>query len=80
MKVSGHGHAAVTSRPEKDTSVFNGEEELRTIRKIPLIFAFVLCGCESWSFTLREQHRLRIFENRVLRRTFGRKRLKVTGH
>jgi hypothetical protein len=31
-------------------------------------------GCESWSLTLREEHRLRVFENRVLRRIFGPKR------
>jgi hypothetical protein len=28
----------------------------------------ILCGCETWSPTLREEHRLRVFENRVLRR------------
>jgi hypothetical protein len=31
----------------------------------------VLFGCETWSLTLREEHRLRVFENRVLRRIFG---------
>jgi hypothetical protein len=36
-------------------------------------------GCESWSLTLREEHRLRVFENRVLRRLFGPKRDEVTG-
>jgi hypothetical protein len=36
-------------------------------------------GCETWSLTLREEHRLRVFENRVLRRIFGRKRDEVTG-
>jgi hypothetical protein len=34
-------------------------------------------GCETWSLTLREEHRLRVFENRVLRRIFGPKRDKV---
>jgi hypothetical protein len=38
-----------------------------------------LYGCETWSLTLREQHRLRVFENRVLRRIFGPKRDEVTG-
>jgi hypothetical protein len=33
----------------------------------------------TWSLTLREENRLRVFENRVLRRTFGRKRDEVTG-
>jgi hypothetical protein len=39
----------------------------------------VLYGCETWSLTLREKHRLRVFENRVLRRIFGLKRDEVTG-
>jgi hypothetical protein len=39
----------------------------------------VLYGCESWSLTLREEHRLRVFENRVLRRIFGLKRDEVMG-
>jgi hypothetical protein len=39
----------------------------------------VLYGCEPWSLTLREEHRLRVFENRVLRRIFGPKRDEVTG-
>jgi hypothetical protein len=39
----------------------------------------VLYGCETWSVTLREEHRLRVFKNRVLRRIFGRKRDEVRG-
>jgi hypothetical protein len=39
-----------------------------------VILLVVLYGCETWSLTLREEHRLRFFENRVLRRIFGRKR------
>ena len=39
----------------------------------------VLYGCETWSLTLREERRLRVFENRVLRRVFGSKRNEVTG-
>jgi hypothetical protein len=39
-----------------------------------VILPDVLYGCETWSFTLREEHRLRVFENRVLRRIFGPKR------
>jgi hypothetical protein len=38
-----------------------------------------LYGCETWSLTLREEHRLRVFENRVLRRIFVPKRDEVTG-
>ena len=36
-------------------------------------------GCETWSLTLREELRLRLFENRALKRLFGRKRVEVTG-
>jgi hypothetical protein len=39
----------------------------------------VLYGCETWSLTLRKEHILRVFENRVLRRIFGPKRYDVTG-
>ena len=39
----------------------------------------VLYGCETWSLTLREERRLRVFENLVLRRIFGPKRDEVTG-
>jgi hypothetical protein len=39
----------------------------------------VLYGCETWSLTLREEHRLRVLENRVLRGIFGPKRDEVTG-
>jgi hypothetical protein len=44
-----------------------------------MIMPVVLDGCETWSLTLREEHRLRVFENRVLRRIFGPKRAEVTG-
>jgi hypothetical protein len=39
----------------------------------------VLYGCETWSLTVREEHKLRVFENRVLRRIFGPKRDRVMG-
>ena len=44
-----------------------------------VILPVVLYGCETWSLTLREEHRLRVFENRVLRRIFGAKRDGVIG-
>jgi len=44
-----------------------------------IILPVVLCGCETWSLKLREERRLRVFENRVLRRSFGPKRDEVTG-
>jgi hypothetical protein len=39
----------------------------------------VLYGCETWSLPLREERKLRVFENRVMSRVFGRKRDEVTG-
>jgi hypothetical protein len=45
----------------------------------PIILPVVLYGCETWSFTLMEENRLRMSENRVLRRMFGSKRDEVTG-
>jgi hypothetical protein len=44
-----------------------------------IILPLILYGCETCSLTLREEHRLRVFENRVLRRIFGLKRGKVMG-
>jgi hypothetical protein len=44
-----------------------------------IILHVVLYGCETWSLTLREEHRLEVFENRVQRRIFGPKRDEVTG-
>jgi hypothetical protein len=44
-----------------------------------IMLPVVLYGCESWSLTLREECRLRVFESRVLRRIFGPKKDEVTG-
>jgi len=44
-----------------------------------IILPVVLYGCESWSLSLREERRLRVFENRVLRTVFGTERDEVTG-
>ena len=44
-----------------------------------IILPVVLYGCETWSLTLREERKLRVFENMVLRRIFGPRRDKVTG-
>jgi len=46
---------------------------------IVIIFPVVLHGCETWSLTLREERKLRVFENRVLIRIFGPRRGEVTG-
>ena len=44
-----------------------------------IILPVVLYGCETWSLTLRDERRLRVFENRLLRRVFGPKTDEVTG-
>jgi hypothetical protein len=44
-----------------------------------IILPVVLCGCETWSLMLREKRRLRVFDNRVLRRIFGPKKDEVAG-
>ncbi|KAJ4427876.1 hypothetical protein ANN_23882 [Periplaneta americana] len=44
-----------------------------------VILPVVLYGCETWTLTLREEHRFRVFENKVLRKIFGAKRDEVTG-
>jgi hypothetical protein len=44
-----------------------------------IILPVVLHECETWSLTLREEHRLRVFENRLLGKIFGPKRDEVTG-
>jgi hypothetical protein len=49
-------------------------KNLKMIIYKTVILPVVLYGCETWSLTLGEEHRLRVFENRVLRKEFGPKR------
>jgi len=67
---------AVRRKSEKKTynTILTYRKSLRA-----LILPVVLYGCETWSRTLREERRLRVFENRVLRIIFGPKRDEVTG-
>jgi len=46
---------------------------------VTIILPVVLYGCKTWSLTLREERKLRVFENMVLRRIFGPRRGEVTG-
>jgi hypothetical protein len=43
-----------------------------------VVLPVVLYGCDTWSPTLREEHRLRVLENRVLRRIFGLRGMEKT--
>ena len=58
-------------------SLLSKNTKIKIYRNI--ILPFVLYGCETWSLTLREERKLRVFENRVLRGIFGLKREEVTG-
>jgi len=59
------------------SSLLSKNFEIKMYRNI--ILPVVLYGCETWSLTLREEYRLRVFENRTLRRIFGPKKDEVTG-
>ena len=59
------------------SSLLSKNLKIKIYRKI--ILPVVLYGRETWSLPLREERRLRVFENRVLRRIFGPKRDEVTG-
>jgi len=59
------------------SSVLSKNLKIKIYRTI--ILPVDLYGCETWSFTLREERRLRIFENRVLRGIFGSKRDELNG-
>jgi hypothetical protein len=59
------------------SSLLSKNTKIRVYRSI--ILPFVLYGCETWPLTLREEQRLRVFENRVLRRIFGPKGDEATG-
>jgi hypothetical protein len=67
-------YALHTTRVDGDVWSRTGCDYLEMI-----LFPVVLYGCETWSLTLREEDRLRVLENRVLRRIFGPKRDEVTG-
>jgi len=54
-----------------------GPLKIKTYRTI--ILPVCLHGCETWSLTMKEERRLIVFDNRVLRRIFGSKRDEVTG-
>jgi hypothetical protein len=63
-----------------EPSVFlSAVKKLRIRMYKTIILPVVLYGCETLSVMLREEHRLRVFENRVLRKIFGLKRDEVTG-
>jgi hypothetical protein len=78
----------IKRRPNSSNACFHSVQNLLSSRllskniKIGIyktVMSLVLYGWETWSLTLREEHRLRVFENRVLRRQFGPRRDEMTG-
>jgi hypothetical protein len=67
----------LTTPHRKNEACYESKQEVRIYKTI--ILPVVLHGCETWSLTSREEHRLKVFENRVLRRIFGPKRDEETG-
>jgi hypothetical protein len=81
-------HEEIKSRLSSESACYHSVHSLLSSRLLSrnlikiyktIILPFVSYGCETWSLTLREEHRLRVFENGVQRRIFGRKRDEVTG-
>jgi hypothetical protein len=82
-------HEEIKSRLKSGNACYHSVQNLLTSNLISknvkikiyrtIILPVVLYGCESWSLILREECRLRVFENKVLRRIFGSKRDEVTG-
>ena len=60
------------------SSLLSKNIKIETFRSV--ILSVVLYGCETWSVSLREEHRLMVFENMVLRKIFGPKRDEARGH
>jgi len=79
----------IKSRLGSGNSCYHSVQNLLPSRLLPknlkikiyrnIIFPIVLYGCETWSLTLREEMKLRVYENMLLRRIFGPRREEVTG-
>jgi hypothetical protein len=82
-------HARIKSRLNLGNACYHSVQSLLSFRLLStnvkvkiyktIILPVVLYGCETWSLKIREEHRLRVFKNRVLRRIFAPKRDEVTG-
>jgi hypothetical protein len=84
-------HEEIKSRLNSGNACYHSDQSLLSSRLLSInvkvkirvyktiILPVVLYGYETWSLTLREEHRLRVFENRVLRRIFAPKRDEVAG-
>ena len=82
-------HEEIKSRFKKGNACYHSMQNLLSSNLLSknlkikiyrtIILPVVLYGCETWSLPLREERRVRVFENRVLRRIFGPKRDEVAG-
>jgi hypothetical protein len=82
-------HEEIKSRLNSENVCYHSVQSLLSSRLLSrnlkvkiyrnIILPVVLYGCETWSLTLREEHRLKVFENRVLRRRFGPMKDEVMG-
>jgi hypothetical protein len=82
-------HEEIKRRLNSDNACYHSVQNLLSSRLLSknlkiricknIILPVVLYGCETWALTLREEHRLRVFENRLLKRIFGPNRDEVTG-
>jgi hypothetical protein len=82
-------HEEIKSRLNSGNACYHSVQNLLSSRLLSknvkiriyktIIFPLVLYGCDTWSLTLREEHRLRVFVNRLLRIIFGLKRHEVIG-
>jgi hypothetical protein len=69
--------ASIQSRAFTSCRLLSKNVKIRINKNI--IMPVLLYGCETWSLTLREEHRVRVFENRVLKRIFGPKEDEIAG-
>jgi hypothetical protein len=83
-------HEEIKGRLNSGNVCYHSVQSLLSSRLLPrnlkvkiyktIILPLILYGCETWCPTLREDYRLRVFENRVLRRIFGPERVEITGN
>jgi hypothetical protein len=77
---TGKKHPIFTSAFLEIAVLLFGFEFTQIYRNILVMLPVFLYGCETWSLTMREEHRLKVFENRELRKIFGSERGGVTGN
>ena len=77
LRLTSYRLAVISHNNHDVADVWSRKLKIKIYRTI--ILPVVLYGCEAWSLTLREERKLRVFENMVLRRIFGPRSDEVTG-